>query len=264
MGDFYAWLLGWSILSKLHYRIFYLSGRALGLLNYRSVKVSGESKLLKRLFSTQVSPVIFDVGANQGTWIAEVLAACPGAELHAFEPQGQLAENLAARYPSMVVNSIGLSAEAGELVLYDYQNQEGTGHATLLKGVIDGVHQGLPGERGVVVNTLDAYCERKDICNIDLLKIDVEGFEFEVLKGGARMLAEGRVQAIQFEFNEMNVISRIFMRDFFLLLGPSFEFFRILPHGLLKLNPSKIWESEQFVFQNIIALKLKESPSGGG
>lgn len=35
---------------------------------------------------------------------------------------------------------------------------------------------------------------------IDFLEIDVEGFEFEVLKGAEAMLADKRITTIQFEF----------------------------------------------------------------
>ena len=49
----------------------------------------------------------------------------------------------------------------------------------------------------VKTNTLDNFCRMKKIKKIDLLKIDVEGSEFEVLRGAKNIL--GSVKIIQLE-----------------------------------------------------------------
>jgi len=49
-------------------------------------------------------------------------------------------------------------------------------------------------ERGdtVAIVSLDAYCARKEIPRIDYLKIDVEGYETEVLRGARNVIAPAR------------------------------------------------------------------------
>ena len=47
--------------------------------------------------------------------------------------------------------------------------------------------------------TGDSFCDEQGITQISLLKIDVEGMEKRVLHGFTRMLAEKRIDAIQFE-----------------------------------------------------------------
>jgi hypothetical protein len=64
------------------------------------------------------------------------------------------------------------------------------------------------------------------------VKLDVEGHELHILRGATRMLAEGRIAAIQFEFGGANIDSRSFMRDFFDLLTPQYAIHRVLQHGL--------------------------------
>ena len=91
------------------------------------------------------------------------------------------------------------------------------------------------------------------------LKIDVEGFELEVLRGAQRMLSEGRIVAIQFEFNEMNVVGRVFVGDFFHLLGPTYTLYRLLPHGLMPIIGQNHWWNEQFIYQNLFALSSQDS-----
>jgi FkbM family methyltransferase len=50
--------------------------------------------------------------------------------------------------------------------------------------------------------TLDLYCERNGVANVDLLKIDVEGAEFQVMLGAERMLRKKRVRCVTFEFGQ--------------------------------------------------------------
>jgi hypothetical protein len=50
--------------------------------------------------------------------------------------------------------------------------------------------------------TVDDYCESKKIECIDLLKIDVEGAEFQVLQGARRMLKSKRIACLTFEFGQ--------------------------------------------------------------
>lgn len=257
LGNLYAYLLGWPMLAGLHFRLFYLSARALGLHNYASGRISGESRAMRAVLAGKTAPVVFDVGANEGQWLSEILAACPSARIHAFEPQKQLAELIAGKHPAVTVNNLGLGHEAGVLELFDYADHPGSQHASLLPGVIDWVHCGRAESRTVMIGTLDEYCAQHDVEWIDFLKIDVEGFELNVLHGARRMLGENRIDAIQFEFNEMNLVGKTFMRDFLACLGPTYRLYRLLPHGLLPLNPARNWLNEQFVFQNILALRRK-------
>jgi hypothetical protein len=53
----------------------------------------------------------------------------------------------------------------------------------------------------VKVLTLDSFCEQRSIEKIDLLKVDVEGFEIEVFKGAKRMLENKNIQIIAFEIS---------------------------------------------------------------
>ena len=45
----------------------------------------------------------------------------------------------------------------------------------------------------VSVTTIDEFCKAHEVSRVDLLKIDVEGFELEVLKGGIETLNQGKI-----------------------------------------------------------------------
>lgn len=68
----------------------------------------------------------------------------------------------------------------------------------------------------------------RNISYVDLLKIDVEGNELKVFQGAEKSLAEGRIGAIQIEFNECAIDSRIFLRDFWNLLSKDFHLHKFL------------------------------------
>jgi FkbM family methyltransferase len=257
LGNIYAFILGWPFLKRFNYSLFYLSARAIGLLNYSSAKISGENRAISLAVSGKSAPVVFDVGANEGQWIAEVLAVCPNAIIHAFEPQIKLAALVGAKYPNVVVNNLGVGDAVGVLELFDYAGHAGSQHASLMAGVIDGIHNGNLRSQSVSVETLDAYCAQHHIEHIDFLKIDVEGFELKVLHGANLMLKSNKIDVIQFEFNEMNVIGRTFMRDFFECLGDNFKIYRLLPHGLMLLDKKEHWFNEQFLYQNVLAINNK-------
>ena len=76
-------------------------------------------------------------------------------------------------------------------------------------------------------------------------------------KGAQKLLAGKSIRLIQFEFNEMNVISRNYMRDFLELLS-NYQLHRLLPDGLLPLN-NCVLDTELFGFQNILAIQMKEA-----
>jgi hypothetical protein len=101
--------------------------------------------------------------------------------------------------------------------------------------------------------TLDDFTEQAKLGSVDLLKIDTEGFELRVLQGARRLIDRDGLAMIQFEFNIMNVATRVFARDFLDLL-PEYRFYRLLPAGLAPLGAYDAVYWEQFAYQNLVAL----------
>lgn len=91
-----------------------------------------------------------------------------------------------------------------------------------------------------------------------MIKIDAEGHELKVLAGARRSIARGMIEAIHFEFNAMNITSRVFFRDFYDLL-PGYRFYRMLPGGLAPLGDYDPVTCEILAYQNIVALRQDSS-----
>jgi FkbM family methyltransferase len=257
--EIYSFVFARKIFRKWNRGLLELSLRGLGVLNFQDETASGERHFLVDVLGKLEEPVVFDVGANEGNYAKSVLELKPSARVYAFEPHpvtyGRLAA-LAVGPEHLVAVNAACGSTAGQMVLYDYAGSEGTQHASLHAGVIEGIHHGTANRHDVGVIALDSFVEEHNISHIDLLKIDTEGHELDVLKGTKKLLGEGRIHAVQFEFNEMNVVSRVFLKDFYDLM-PQFEFYRTLRDGLMPLGKYSALKCEVFAFQNIVALPRK-------
>ncbi len=134
-----------------------------------------------------------DVGANFGHY-ALTLAQLLGEEglVIAFEPNPAAFELLAANarlngYRNLVVEQAALGETNGALALITDTESPG-GHSFSAANV------SREGEAVTVpVNALDDYLARQGVTRrLDLLKIDVQGFEAKVVRGAAKVLARDR------------------------------------------------------------------------
>ncbi len=144
-----------------------------------------------------------DVGANFGL-LSFGLAAKQGAavDFHLFEPNPQLIEAIGrsrALYPQMrcAVNQVAVTDMAGEVRFTFQEQQSGASHISTADET-----------GGVVVPaiTLDGYIEQAGLGRIDMLKLDVEGFELPALKGAAKGLSSRQIRAVYFEYFEKYLV----------------------------------------------------------
>jgi FkbM family methyltransferase len=244
------------LFNKVLYRLS-LSG--LGVLNFESDKASGEEYFLKKHFKYVAGGVVLDVGANVGKYSELVQHYNPSANIYAFEPHPKTYKKLCEimRSNSFHAVNAAVGEAQGMLSLYDYEEKDGSSHASLFKDVIEGIHNAESIAHQVEVMRLDDFIERNGFQSISLLKIDTEGNELNVLKGALENIKAGKIKAIHFEFNEMNVASRTYFRDFWNLLS-NYDFFRLLPSGMIQIDKYSAVQTEIFAYQNIVAiLKVK-------
>lgn len=229
----------------------------LGLLNYETREISGERRFLDLVLLEKEKPVVFDVGANEGEYAASVKSTAPGALIYAFEPHPVTYKKLKAKAAELGFLSLnlGFSDRRETLTIYDYKENDGSSHASLYKGVIEENFRSESTSHDVELIAVDDFVQEHDVQHIDLLKIDTEGHELKVFQGAGETLRQGKVEFIQFEFNEMNVYSRTFFKDIYDLIGKDYAFFRLLPDGMAPLGDYSPLLYELFVYQNIAAVR---------
>ena len=145
-----------------------------------------EIKFLRRLL--QPGQTVIDIGANYGLYTLSIAHTVGGAgRVWAFEPASTTAALLAQ---SIVAN--GYSHV--ELVQSALSSAEGTAQLSMnnhseLNALVHDERDGQPTE-AVRVATLDGCAEEFGWSGIDFVKIDAEGEEANVLKGGTRFFRE--------------------------------------------------------------------------
>ena len=233
---------------RILYRLCRLYHHTVDGENFGDMTINGEVRFLRS--QAHGCDVIFDVGANRGEWTSHALAATDEARIHCFEPLSSLYRTLLAnRFPERVVcNQFGLSDEAGArqmdlttTSLYGGRPNTANGAAT-------------QATETVRLNTLDGYCAEREVEQIDLLKLDVEGHELPVLRGGRKMIHEGRIKRIQFEYGPSNIYSRVLLRDLFAFFDDlEYDIYKITPRALVSVREYDPL-LENFQYKNFAAL----------
>lgn len=257
----YAYVFGRKVFYKFNHTLYHFGLRGMGVLNYYSGYLTGEEGWLRKYLFSKTAPVIIDVGANKGDYSRYILRLCPNAQIVAFEPHPSTFKLLVQSIQKQNFKpfNLGVSDKSESLFLYDYDSNEGSEHASLYRDVIQDLHSAKASPHPVEVVRLDNFLNDMKIDSIDLLKIDTEGNEFKVLLGAKEMLLSNRIQAIHFEFNEMNIVSKTTFKDFWGLLS-NYTFYRLMPGGQLwEIKRYSPIDCEIFGFQNIIALLKKSS-----
>ena len=248
-------ILGNSLLQPVYKAFFKLGVKGMNYDRGQVLENSGEGYVLKYVASKLSGPLtIFDVGANKGQYASMVLKNVKlPFQLYSFEPQKSAfadLKNITAATHFKPFN-MGMGSEKKQETLY---NQiEGSVFASVVKTSHDHVAEDRVKKETIDLSTIDTFCEEHAVKTIDLLKIDVEGYEIEVLKGAKKMIAEGNIPFIQFEFGVASIEARIFMKDFFKILT-GYTIHRVLPNSLVKLENYSEY-LELFLTTNYLAVK---------
>ena len=166
------------------------------------------------LIAERFSGCYVDVGANIGQSIESIKTFVPDAKIVSYEPNPNLATRLQRRYASdaaVSVRPVGLSDVAGSFSLYVpsylgfvYDGLASLDRACASSWLSEDTIYGFRPERLSVqqyqcqVTTLDD----ESIENPILIKIDVQGTEFEVVKGGVNMIGKYKPILIIEDYHE--------------------------------------------------------------
>jgi FkbM family methyltransferase len=256
----YLFIFGRPSMQSLNNVIFNLALNAKGFANYHSChpKSTGEQIFLSHL-AKHNPKLCIDVGANKGDY-SEALLNLTNSKIIAFEPLPRtfkILSTLQTRFPNRLITvNKGVGDKNAELDLH-FGDEDST-LASFSKEVqeIDYVGQNNKSAISIEVITLDSFFKESNYpesIQIDLLKIDTEGYEHEVLTGAKETIETRKPKFIQIEYNWHQLFKG---QSLYMLasLLPNYRAYQLLPHGSglspvdVKKPESNIYHYSNFVF----------------
>jgi FkbM family methyltransferase len=191
--------------------------------NDLSPEINGERWLVSQVRDPRV---LLDVGFNGGDWTRESVERFPRANINAFDPWPRAHVFLQDSKFSANVQffDLALSNTEGRSRFYDYDSACNSLTACNFEATP------LVGSCDVDVTTLDLWCATHHVEHIDLVKIDVEGYDLAVLEGAHQLMQAQAIDAFTFEYGAFWIGSRRF-------LGEADDYVRERGYSLFKLFP---------------------------
>ena len=169
---------------------------------YYLIKKKNFKKLYRTLDQTikylikKDNPLIFDVGAHTGESIVRFRNLYKKSIIHSFEPSKKSFtilkkyENLETKINNFALGKIN---EMGKFYINKNDSTSGFYKFFESKNIQDNI-----ANETVQIKTLDQYVKNHNIECIDILKIDVQGFEAQVLQGAIKTLGH-KIKIIELE-----------------------------------------------------------------
>jgi FkbM family methyltransferase len=193
----------------------------------------------------------FDIGANKGEWSIYTNQACSGnCEIYSYEPDPRAANKFkknTENIDNIYFSEKGVGSKEGEVSLY--LSDESTELSTMRP-----VNRKDYSENRVNITTIDNEVKRNDVDCINLMKVDVEGYEAEVLRGASESLKKGIIECVQFEYGENWIYSGNTITEVISFLSKmGFKTFLLQP-GSIESEHIKIL-GEYFSYSNFISIR---------
>jgi len=140
--------------------------------------------------------VVYDVGANDGVWSLAFAEAGPRIQVHAFEPLPEVYARLVTRvggHALITPHNLAFGSSRSELQMYQDEFSPASSLLKMTQRHMDEFPQtGTQHPVRVQVETMDEYVGKMQLPMPDLVKIDVQGYEDEVIAGGKETIRQAR------------------------------------------------------------------------
>jgi len=153
----------------------------------------------------EASPVIIDGGAHKGSTVGAFRAIAPNAKFHCFEPDPFLVAELLAKFTGdrnvhVVASALG---EKSGTALFNINASRSTNSLLPTAEVLQPDLQGLcktVDQIEVTVKSIDDYCAQQRVDRIDIVTLDLQGYDYHALVGARKALQCARVVLVEVLF----------------------------------------------------------------
>ena len=159
-------------------------------------------------FSKRPSAVIIDGGAHHGAAADALSRLLPGSEIHCFEPDPESCKVLQSQYShrfDIRIVGAALGERSGSASLHVNSSRAtnsilpfNSGKQEELESLCSAVE-----EIDVTVTTIDHYCRENGITRVDLIKLDLQGYDYNALLGAESVLEHANAVMVEVLFEEI-------------------------------------------------------------
>lgn len=198
-----------------------------------------EKNVLKHFLKTskKEKKILFDIGANIGSWSNLAFKQDQNLSIFAFEPIKKtyinLKNNLINHGKKIKIINKAISNEVGEFDMYNFGENEGIN--SFFNNPFsdqDSKYTHTKIEK-VFTTTIDIFCEENQIEKIDYIKCDTEGNDFNVILGCKEMFRKNNIGILQFEYNWRWIGAKSYIKNVF-------DEFENTNYIIGKLTPKKV------------------------
>jgi len=199
-------------------------------------------------------PIIIDGGAHKGDTVLGFSHFLPQAEFHCFEPDMLLVNELTATFRDND-NVHVIKAALGQMIGKSMFHINVSRPTNSLLPIADGLQSDLMelcklvGQVEVDVTTIDEYCRSKGLTQVDIVKLDLQGYDYQALQGARTTLERSRIVLVEVLFTEIYKGAGLFPDILGLLRGSGFDLYTLC--GLQYGNESKLLWANAIFFKDI-------------
>lgn len=206
------------------------------------------------------SQTVFDIGASVGLYSLLAAAVNPNCRVYAFEPTPEVVDILLAnihlnRIQNIVVEAAAIGDLSGDGFLHRRSGTDGRSEGMNFVTRTWREDSDVP----VAMFSLDDYCWDHGIERIDLMKLDIEGGEYDALMGAQRLLRAKAIGSIFLELVEWaaNRCGHSTADVKGLLTDAGYHIYRLHSGKLVPIEPGTETLSE-----NVVAFRCSAERSG--
>ena len=180
---------------------------------------------------------IIDVGCNTGIWCQAFMNTFGSQvkEYHSIEPldgnldifRSRLSDELVPFREKIAIHQACIGPNDGEVEIR-YHSEVSTLASVVLKEVKVG-NKVIPNDKVKMIRqiSLDSFCSLNKLDHINLIKVDVEGYEWDVFSGASALLRSNKIDMILFEFGQhQGKLNQSFKQFWDLLVGNGYNIYR--------------------------------------
>jgi FkbM family methyltransferase len=150
---------------------------------------------------------IYDIGASVGTWTCLAKSLFPDAKIEAFEPLAMHADGFrrwTAAWPTDIrLHACALGKTEGNATMHVMDFSDASSLLPATAECMSAFHFKARAEQIVPVVPLDILVARDKLSLPDLIKLDVQGYELEVLRGATICLGHARAVLCEVSFQKL-------------------------------------------------------------